>query len=432
MSPLFETTPRRSLLAAIATDLEAGHSSRSLEGHDRARWTNVEALATQHGAGRAREEFTVTQLVPEFPALRFSASHLWLGAREDLTTEDVADLVRFDEAIDFALTRSVDEFMERLNRSRETFLGVLGHDLRDPLSTMITGARLLHEPDIDEPTRRDVAGRIAATGERMQQLVADLLDFTQARLGRMPIERREADLARVVRAVADEFASSHPDRPIRLDVSGDVSGRWDAQRVSQAVGNLLGNALHHGAAASPIDVSAKADEAEATIVVHNEGPAIPAEKQPHLFEPLSASQIEQGRYASRQTSRTRSVHHEGDCDRSRRSHRRGLEPHARDDVHGPSSAACRRGHGRRSGPPLGDVGDRRRVGPVARSVFPLLAAMAASLPGVTFSSSLRETAGSNRVVLIPHPQREHGRQHKRYAADAAAHRSRAHRRSAPR
>ena len=276
------------LLVAIATDLEAADSGGSLEGHDRARWSSVEALATKHGAGRADDGFTVTQLVPEFPALRFCASHLWFESQQQVTTEDLADLVRFDEAIDFALTCSVDEFMERLNRSRETFLGVLGHDLRDPLSTMITGAKLLREDNIDERTRCDIAGRIASTGERMQQLVADLLDFTQARLGgRMPIERRDADLARVVRAVADEFASSHPDRPIRLDVTGDVNGCWDAKRVSQAVGNLLGNALHHGAAASPIDVSARADEVEATIVVHNEGPAIPADKQSHLFEPIS-------------------------------------------------------------------------------------------------------------------------------------------------
>ena len=199
-------------------------------------------------------------MVPEFPALRSCTSHLWLASHHATTSEDIADLMRFDEAIDFALTSSVAEFMERLNRSRETFLGILGHDLRDPLSTIITGAKLLHQEDLDQARTRDVAGRISATGERMQQLVADLLDFTQTRLGgRMSIQRRRGDLGSVVRAVADEFTTSHPNHAIRVDVAGDISGQWDTKRIGQAVGNLLGNALHHGRAASPIEVSAKAE-----------------------------------------------------------------------------------------------------------------------------------------------------------------------------
>jgi signal transduction histidine kinase len=190
--------------------------------------------------------------------------------------------------------RSVDEFVERLNRSRETFLGVLGHDLRDPLSTIITGARFLIEERTDEAATREMAHRILATGKRMHQLIADLLDFTQTRLGRpMPIERRKTDLAGVVRNVADEFVTAHPDRPLRMDIAGDLTGQWDAKRMSQAVSNLVGNAIHHGTAESPIDVSAKADDNEVTIVVHNEG-VIPVENKAHLFEPMSPTNADKG------------------------------------------------------------------------------------------------------------------------------------------
>src|SRR5262245_8470167 len=229
-------------------------------------------------------------MVPEFPALRLSVTRLWLRSLTSVTARDLDDLIRFDEALDLALTRSVSEFMDRLNRSRENFLGILGHDLRDPLSTIVTAAKLMLEEGFDQSTMPDLAGRIVRTAERLHQLVFDLLDFTRTRVGgQMPIRRRETDLGRTVRNVADEFASSHPERPVHINVSGDLNGSWDEKRMSQAIGNLLANAVHHGAEDKPIDVSASADDREVEIAVHNEGPPIPQERHSRLFEPLNSA-----------------------------------------------------------------------------------------------------------------------------------------------
>jgi len=278
------------LLRAIARDLEAGPGGEGPEAtHDPAAWTNVKALGEKHGAGRAHQGIPLKQMVPEFPALRLTVARLWFRSLTSVTARDLDDLIRFDEAIDLALTRSVSEFMDRLNRSRENFLGILGHDLRDPLSTIVTAAKLMLEEGFDQSTMPDLAGRIVRTGERMHHLIVDLLDFTRARVGgQMPIERRETDLGRTVRNVADEFASSHPDQPVHIQVSGDMNGRWDEQRMGQAIGNLLANAVHHGAQDKPIDVSASADEREVAIAVHNEGPPIPKERRSRLFEPWNA------------------------------------------------------------------------------------------------------------------------------------------------
>jgi signal transduction histidine kinase len=132
----------------------------------------------------------------------------------------------------------------------------------------------------------DIVGRMVSTGERMHRLVVDLLEFTRARLiGRMPITRRDIDLAKTIRHVVDEFTTSHPDRTVNLRVSGNLRGLWDEERLSQAVGNLVANALKHGAANAPVDVSTAADH-EVTIAVHNEGPPIPEEQRAGLFEPL--------------------------------------------------------------------------------------------------------------------------------------------------
>src|SRR5262245_58068193 len=227
-------------------------------------------------------------MVPEFPALRLSVTRLWLRSLTSVTARDLDDLIRFDEALDLALTQSISEFMDQLNRSRENFLGILGHDLRDPLSTIVMAAKLMLEEGFDQSTMRDLASRIVRTGERMHQLIVDLLDFARARVGgQMPIELRETDLGRTVRNVADEFASSHPDRPVHIKVSRDLEGKGDEKRMSQAIGNLLANAVHHGAEDKPIDVSASADDREVAIAVHNEGPPIPDERRSRLFEPLN-------------------------------------------------------------------------------------------------------------------------------------------------
>ena len=282
------------LLDAIASELASADRAGVV---DNASAANVDVVAESHGAHRAHEGITVQDMVIEFPVLRACVIRLWMQSLRASTLEDLEDLRSFDDAIYRALTESLSEFMDRLNRARETFLGILGHDLRNPLSTIITGARLLRDGHLDADRSRDILKRIVATGERMNQLVIDLLDFTRARIsGQMPIERRECDLAATVHSVAGEFATSHPDRLVTVDVSGDLKGRWDEKRLGQAVGNLLGNALQHGATDKPIALSAQADEREVRIAVHNDGPPIPDHARESLFEPMAEGADQRARH----------------------------------------------------------------------------------------------------------------------------------------
>ena len=276
------------LLAAIAQDLD--DSERADDSHiDPTRaWTHVKAIAEKHGEGRAHEGISVKHMVPEFPALRSSVARLWLESLSSITKRDLVDLIEFDAGLDLALMHSVSKFMDQLTTSRVTFLSILGHDLRDPLSTVISAARLMLEEGFDPAKMPDVASRIVRTGERMHHLVVDLLDFTRSRVsGKMPIQRHKSDLGHTIRTAADEFSTSHPDRALNIDVSGDLHGSWDDRRMSQAIGNLLANAVHHGAQDKPIDISTWADDAEVAIAVHNEGPPISEERRGHLFDPLT-------------------------------------------------------------------------------------------------------------------------------------------------
>jgi signal transduction histidine kinase len=280
------------LLDAIAQDLDSDEQADDLRTHqtrERA-WTHVKAVAEKHGAGRAQEGMNVKQMVPELLALRASVTRLWRESLSSVSTRDLTDLIELDAAVDFALMHSVWKFMDQLSRSRVTFLSILGHDLRDPLFTVISGAKLMLEEGFDPKKMRDVASRIVRTGERMHQLVVDLLDFTRTRIsGQMPIQRHKSDLGHTVRSLADEFSTSHPDRALNIDVSGDLHGSWDDTRMSQAIGNLLANAVHHGDEERPIDISTWADEREVAIAVHNEGPPIPKERRRQLFDPLNVA-----------------------------------------------------------------------------------------------------------------------------------------------
>jgi signal transduction histidine kinase len=282
------------LLDSVALDLRAPDRATA-EGVDQ----RVEDVAEKHGAGRARLGMTVKQVVSEFPILRSCVARLWLRSQRTTSVADLQRLIRFDEAIDRALTESVSEFMDQVDRSRNTFLGILGHDLRDPLSTVISGGQLLLEGGLDDATRHEVVERIVATGERMHHLVGDLLDATRSQLrSELPLQRRHGELGETVRNIVREFATAHPDREIKLTVSGDSTGQWDDERLGQAVANILSNAIRFSESNNPVDVSLVTDD-EVKIAIHNEGPAIPPESRPSLFDPFVSS----GRTAAKDRER---------------------------------------------------------------------------------------------------------------------------------
>jgi signal transduction histidine kinase len=201
---------------------------------------------------------------------------------------------RFNEAIDEAMTESMDRFAVQTDQFRDQFVGVLSHDLRTPLGAILAGAALLAAPE-DNPERRGrVVTRIMSSAQRMGRMVADLLDLTRARLGGpIPLNRRPADLQRVCEDAMVEIRSAHPDTVFRFRASGDLRGEWDADRLAQVVSNLVGNAIQHGSG-TPITVTGQDHGDSVTLAVHNGGPPIPQEVLPYVFEPLIRGRREEG------------------------------------------------------------------------------------------------------------------------------------------
>jgi PAS domain S-box-containing protein len=171
----------------------------------------------------------------------------------------------------------------RVEQAREQFIGILGHDLRNPLAAILMAVEVLRE--IPEPYAATVA-RIARSGHRIEAMIRDLLDFARGRLaGGIPIAPRPCDLQTVCSGVVQEVQQAHPGREIRFEAAGDLRGEWDADRVEQVVSNLVANAVTHGTGL--VRLTVRADGEEVVTTVHNEGHPIPAAVLPILFEPFT-------------------------------------------------------------------------------------------------------------------------------------------------
>jgi signal transduction histidine kinase len=170
---------------------------------------------------------------------------------------------------------------------REQLMGVLGHDLRNPLGAIVAAAALLRRrSDLSLPASVHVE-RIDRAARRMSEMIATLLDFTQIRFhGRLPIAIASSDLGEVAQGIVDELRAAHPDRTIELVIHGGARGRWDSARMGQVISNLVGNALVHGAPDEPVTVSIDVGGEELWLRVHNAGPQIAPELIPALFEPF--------------------------------------------------------------------------------------------------------------------------------------------------
>jgi len=168
---------------------------------------------------------------------------------------------------------------------REQFIAVLGHDLRNPLSSISALATLLErDPSADA---KIVGGRIRSGVRRMARLIDDVLDFTRGSLGSgIGVElAAEVDLSRALLDVIQEIEASHPDRPIhtRIDIGRAVV--CDRGRLQQLLSNLLGNAVQHGTAGTPINVHVAVTDGILGIAVRNQGTPIPPEHLARMFEP---------------------------------------------------------------------------------------------------------------------------------------------------
>lgn len=168
----------------------------------------------------------------------------------------------------------------------EKLVGIVSHDIRNPLSVIHMSTVLLERSGLND-MQRQVVGRVSRAVARVQHLIGDLLDFTQAELGRgLQVSLAEVDLHQVVSGAVADLQVAFPGVDLRHVGRGTGPCFADANRIAQAVGNLVSNAVAHGVPGGPVTVTTDRAADQCTVSVHNLGHAIAPEKIADLFQPM--------------------------------------------------------------------------------------------------------------------------------------------------
>ncbi|HSX85777.1 MAG TPA: sensor histidine kinase [Cellvibrio sp.] len=277
------------MLKTVAADLETDQSeSERVEKAEGDKPKSIHETAAEiHAETRLKSGFPIDLLVAEYRALRASVLHLWLMENAVANKQQINDLLRFNEAIDQLLTESIGRYSEAVTTAQDVFLGTLGHDFRSPLNTLSLGTQIIMHTEKENPALIRLASRMSNSVSRMSQMLDNLMDFTQNRLGHgVVLKVVESDLALISEQVVEEFRISNPERTIRNDVQGDCRGCWDAGRVSRVYQNLISNALQYGFPDQDILVSSRRDGADVVFSVNNRGVPIPKDDHERIFEIL--------------------------------------------------------------------------------------------------------------------------------------------------
>ena len=261
------------------------------------------ALRSSHGVDgdlpkRLAEPFTET-LVPRLAELLGVRSDNFLGVplvvngeikgvlfviRSTASTVAEQDEWLLSALADQAAVALEKARLDEIGAFREQLIGIVGHDLRSPLNTILLATRVLLLREGLGEMETELARKITRSASAAARLIDVLLDLTRSRLGGgIPIEPKRFDMHDVCRQVIDETELLNPDRPLRVDLVGDLVGVWDRDRMYQLLVNLVGNAVQHGAARSTIDVRIDGGETELVIEVANRGEPIPAAALPFIF-----------------------------------------------------------------------------------------------------------------------------------------------------
>lgn len=186
----------------------------------------------------------------------------------------------------FAELRDAQRRLQEDALFRERLLGVLAHDLQQPLHLLTLGIELMTKP-LSRDDQARAGARLHSVASRMTRMIQQLLDFTRPRVdGRFPIQRGPVRLDHLVRSIVDEVAETTTEHVLDLEVDGDCAGAWDEDRVGQVIANLLTNALAHGERPSVIQIRVEGRAEDVAMSVTNRGEPLEPSRRDSLFEPF--------------------------------------------------------------------------------------------------------------------------------------------------
>jgi signal transduction histidine kinase len=277
------------ILQEIAADIQRPQDDderqAKSEGHSAGASSSANVPSRSHARERARQGFEVEQMVAEYRALRATVVRLWSASSATVGSEDLEDVIRFNEAIDQAIAESLSVFLVEVNKTRDLFLGMLCHDLRGPLSTIASCA---HTEQKSRSDKSPTAAIVLRSVSQMKALLDDLVEYTRNRLGAgLSVELAPLNLEQFTRDTLNEIEAINTGRVLELKSQGDTAGEWDTRRLHQALSNLVFNALKYGYPNSVVRVSVDGrNSKEVILAVESTGKSIPPELLTRIFDPL--------------------------------------------------------------------------------------------------------------------------------------------------
>jgi signal transduction histidine kinase len=290
------------ILKTIAKDLAQPQSAeqQDAKGKGLGPRSGMATPAETHADFRMVAGFAVDAMITEDRALRASVLKIWARHGGGTEPEDLTDLTRFNEAIDQAITESVGRYTRQTSSAMELFIGIIGHDIRNPLGTIMMSAAVLQRTGQLTPA---AAAPINNAALRIKGIIEQVVDFTRAQAdGVMPIVRTPGDLAEQVSKIVQETQIRHPARKLVLEQTGNFEGSWDEGRIGQLLSNLLANAMLYGDADGPITVRMWTSLADVSVSVHNWGLPIPEGERERIFRPLERGWQQRAEGEGRETS----------------------------------------------------------------------------------------------------------------------------------
>lgn len=267
----------KQMLDRIVESMETTEPDFEQEKKSKGNQSGASKAANQHGEQRADVGFDIMELSSEFRALRASILRLWEAHSKAKKLEtDFQDMIRFNEAIDELWVVSIKRFDDKVNESKNWFMGILGHDLRNPLAAISGVQSILKLSKNISEKERILIGRSDSSVKRMKELIDNLLELTNLRLGSgMTIKKVQLDLSKQSEKIVQELQLSYPEADLIIETAGPIQGEWDVLRLDQLMTNLITNAIRYGEPGGPVTISTSGKGKEAFLTIHNEGEPMP-------------------------------------------------------------------------------------------------------------------------------------------------------------
>jgi two-component system OmpR family sensor kinase len=201
-------------------------------------------------------------------------------------TDGEGEVARLGRALNAMLAQIETALAQRAESEERlrSFLADASHELRTPLTSIRGYAELLRREVLTDQAGRDRAlSRIEREAARMGALVGDLAVLAREGEGREPTRNR-VDLSAVAADAVADARTVDAARPIELSTDGEVAVAGEGPRLEQLVHNLVGNALAHTPAGTPVNVRVAVDGGEAVLEVADQGPGMSAEQAAHVFD----------------------------------------------------------------------------------------------------------------------------------------------------